>query len=126
MAKTKKQKIVNNLTKAERRAQHSKNLDTVTIYSLKRNGGKRLLSLSYPEVVSKGTIWRFIKGMGNVFAVSPPGRVQLPTRTVNERLRRSWYRTGMALHLAMDEYDCANQEEDMQHSETEFVHAAIK
>lgn len=65
--------------------------------------------------MSKGKIWGFIKGMGDVLAVFPPGRVQLPARTIDERLKRSWYRTGIALHLAMDEYDCTDQEEDTQH-----------
>ena len=123
MAKTKKQKTGSSLSEAERREQHRKNLDAMQSFTSKKTGGKRILSLSYPGGTSKGKLWRFFQGMGDVLVVSPPGRVQVRTRTVQDRLRRSWFRTGMALQLAMDQYSPTDQVENEKNSEMELLQA---
>ena len=123
MAETQKHKTVINLTKAEKRLRHRKTLAAMERLTLENASGKRFLSLSY-QGASKVKVWRFLKGMADALVVSPPEKVQVHRWTAQDRLKRTWFRTGMALQLAMDEHDRTDLEEDEQHSEIEFLQAA--
>lgn len=116
------------LTKSQKRARHLANLQSVANYSSKINNGRRVFLSAYPRVLSENFILRLIKGMGDALTILPPREVRLPARSINERLERSWYRTGMALYLAMDEYDSTEKkaEEDTKHSGHGLVTMAMK
>lgn len=123
MSKRNKQKIANNLPREEKRERYRKALSLREKFSREKVSEKRILSLDV-QSESKSKFLSFFQGMANVLVMSPPGKIQIPVRTVQDRVRRSWLRTGVALQLAMDEYDRIDEEENEQFSKRELLQAA--
>ncbi|MDR4485314.1 MAG: hypothetical protein R3B95_19285 [Nitrospirales bacterium] len=127
-AKTKKPKRRSRLAKAQKRAMYRANLQSVANYFSKINDGRRIFYSAYPRILSESSLLRIFRGMGDALAIFPSNEIMLPARNVNERLERSWYRTGMALYLAMDAYDsiAKEKEESSKYSGNELVTMAMK
>lgn len=124
MNKAKRQKQSIPLTRAERRARYRKQLNAQMAYSSEKTKPSYFVSSVTGERMEM--LKSLLEAVGSVLSISPTGRVELPVRSVNDRLKRSWDRTGMAIHQAIDEYGRVNQIQNTQHSEAEIVHAALK
>lgn len=89
----------------------------------KRKDGAGLSNPVYLENSSlpKERLMHFLKGMSGIFVVLQPNRVDIQTKDANERIRRSWARTGRSVQLAIEQYECNNQQRVAQDVNTEHL-----
>lgn len=60
----------------------------------------------------------FFRGTSEVFIVVPTDRVELTAKTITDRLRQSWTRTGQVVQLSIDEYEDATHLSNPQDAST--------